>query len=137
MAFDDGTPLDAAKLQALETELFSLRSSIPVVGNSTNINVENKTIVQSQIFGGPTGTVPLTKGQEVQFDVKFEPSLKATPISVILTPMKTSGSFQGGDVSYYVLGNTVSQSGFSAKAMLSATAKSSFKVKFYYMVICA
>lgn len=137
MAFDDGTPLDAAKLQALETELFSLRSSIPKVGNSTNINVENKTIVQAQIFGGTSGTVSLVKGTETQFDVTFDPSLQSTPISVILTPMKTSGSFQSGDVSYYVLGNTVSQRGFSAKVMLSATAKSSFKVKFYYMVICA
>lgn len=137
MAFDDGTPLDAAKLQALETELFSLRSSIPKVGNSTNINVENKTIVQAQIFGGTSGTVSLVKGTETQFDVTFDPSLQSTPIAVILTPMKTSGSFQSGDVSYYVLGNTVSQRGFSAKVMLSATAKSSFKVKFYYMVICA
>ena len=137
MAFDDGTPLDAAKLQALETELFSLRSSIPVVGNSTNINVENKTIVQSQIFGGRSIAVPLTRGKETEFSVKFDPPLKATPISVILTPMKTSGDFKGGDLSYYVLGGTVSNSGFSAKAMLSSTASSSFSTRFYYMVICA
>lgn len=137
MAFDDGTPLDAAKLQALETELFSLRSSIPKVGNSTNINVENKTIVQAQIFGGKSGSVSLIKGQEVEFGVTFTPSLQSNPIAVILTPMKTSGSFQNGDVSYYVLGNTLGQNGFRAKVMLSSTAKASFKIVFYYMVICA
>jgi len=137
MAFDDGTPLDAAKLQALETELFSLRSSIPKIGNSTNINVENKTIVQAQIFGGTSGTVSLTRGQEVQFDVVFSPSLQSTPTSVILTPMKTTGSFRKGDVSYYVLGNTLSNKGFSAKVYLSSTAEASFKLKFYYMVISA
>jgi hypothetical protein len=35
MAFDDGTPLDAAKLQALETELNNVKASIPKIGSST------------------------------------------------------------------------------------------------------
>jgi hypothetical protein len=53
MAFDDGTPLDAAKLQALETELNNVKASIPKIGSST-VNIDassttNQTIVQSSI----------------------------------------------------------------------------------------
>lgn len=136
MAFDDGTPLDAAKLQALETELFNLRSSIPKVGSSTTINVtENKTIVQKQILGGISGTIPLTKGVEKEFSIKYDAD--STPLAVILTPVKTSGDFKKGDVSYYILGNTVTNSGASGKVYLSTSATGSFSIKFYYMVICA
>jgi hypothetical protein len=134
MAFDDGTPLDAAKLQALETELFNLRSSIPKVGSSTTINLENKTVVQTQILGGVSGVVYLTRGTEVSFSIPFKAD--SNPISVVLTPVKTSGDFKKGDVSYYI--SSVSNTGATAKAFLSSTSTAStVGVKFYYMVICA
>jgi hypothetical protein len=134
MAFDDGTPLDAAKLQALETELFNLRSSIPKVGSSTTINVENKTISQKQILGGVTGVVYLTRGAEVDIPINF--NADSTPISVVLTPVKTSGDFKKGDVSFYI--TKVSNTGATGKAYLSSTSTAStVGVKFYYMVICA
>lgn len=135
MAFDDGTPLDAAKLQALETELFNLRSSMPKIGSSTNINVtENKTIVQKQVLGGVSGVVYLTRGAEVPFSINF--SADSTPISVVLTPVKTTGDFKKGDVSYYI--NSVSATGATGKAYLSTTSTAStVGVKFYYMVLCA
>jgi hypothetical protein len=135
MAFDDGTPLDAAKLQALETELFNLRSNMPKIGSSTNINVtENKTIVQKQVLGGVSGVVYPTRGAEVPFSISF--SADSTPISVVLTPVKTTGDFKKGDVSYYI--DSVSSTGATGKVYLSTTSTASrIGLKFYYMVLCA
>lgn len=137
MAFDDGTPLDAAKLQSLETELFNLKASIPKIGSSsTNINVtENKTIVQKQILGNISSVVPLSRGVEVDFTITYE--AESTPIAVILTPVKSSGDFKKGSLSYYVRGNTVTSTGASCRALLSKDATSNFSTRFYYMVICA
>jgi|694.fasta_scaffold81481_6 hypothetical protein len=134
MAFDDGTPLDAAKLQALETELFNLRSSIPKVGSSTTINVENKAIYQSQIIGGLSDVVYLSRGSEVQFSIPFK--AESNPISVVLTPFKSTGDFKKGDVSYYV--TAASNTGATVRAFLSSSSTAAtVGVKFYYMVISA
>lgn len=135
MAFDDGTPLDAAKLQALETELFNLRSSIPKIGSSTtNINVtENATVTQKQILGGITDSIDLKPGQQVPLNIKY--STESAPTAVILTPVKFSGTLKG-NISYYVEGGSVTSSGARAQVYLDK-ASSAFGIRFYYMVICS
>jgi len=58
MAFNDGDPIDAAQLGALETSLAEIKSRIPQLGSSTtNISIDNSTIqtaVVPKIFGGKT-----------------------------------------------------------------------------------
>lgn len=135
MAFDDGTPLDAAKLQALETELFNLRSSIPKIGSSTtNINVtENTTVTQKQVLGGITDSIDLKPGQQVSLNIKY--STDSVPTAVILTPVKYAGVLKG-NISYYVEGGSVTASGARAQVYLDKSS-SSFGIRFYYMVICS
>jgi len=135
MAFDDGTPLDAAKLQALETELNNIKSSIPKIGSSvTNItNVTNQTITQKQIIGGLTESISLIPGQEVNLSIKY--SSDAQPSAVILTPAKATGVLKGS-VSYYVDINSIKSTGATAKVLLDKSASGGFGIRFYYMVIC-
>jgi len=87
MAFDDGTPLDAAALQNLETELIKLKSNVPKVGSSTVINLNNSlpsAATQKQILGGVSGVVSLTKGVEKEFSINY--NADSTPIAIILLP---------------------------------------------------
>lgn len=112
MAFDDGTPLDAAKLQALETAINNVKASIPQIGSST-VNIDassttNQTIVQSQIVAGITSSalyVP-AKGDNTQ-TITFS-GLTSAPIAVSVTPFKTSGSLSG--ITWAVYGAPTSSS---------------------------
>lgn len=139
MPFDDGTPLDAAKLQALETELITLRSSIPKIGSSTtNINVtENSTInttqiIQKQILSGLTDSVTMTPGQQVQ--VKLRYNADSTPTAIVMTPVKWSGTLKGA-VSWYVEGGSIKNDGATAQVYLEKGA-TSFGIRFYFIVFC-
>jgi citrate lyase alpha subunit len=99
MAFDDGTPLDAAKLQALETELNNVKASIPKIGSSTvkidasTSVTENKTIVQAQIAGGIT-TEARSIPAKGYFNETISLGLTSDPLSVVVTPFKSSGSLR-------------------------------------------
>jgi hypothetical protein len=135
MAFDDGTPLDAAKLQALETELNNIKSSIPKVGSSvTNVtNVTNQTITQKQIIGGLTQSISLVPGKEVELPINY--SADSQPSAVMLTPAKSAGALKGS-ISYFVDINTVSSNGALAKVLLDKSASGGFAIRFYFTVIC-
>lgn len=135
MAFDDGTPLDAAKLQSLETELFNLKASMPKIGSSTtNINfAENKSIVQTQILGGICSSQDLVRGVEKQFTIEYD--AESTPLAVILTPYRTGGNLKGGQLSYYV--SKIGSNSATVNVLLSKTATGNMKIRFSYMVICA
>ena len=90
MAFDDGTPLDAAKLQALETKLNSLEAAIPRIGTSqVNItgDVINKTetIVKSQISGGVSGILRVSAKSYNTTTINM--NLDSKPLSVVVTPI--------------------------------------------------
>ena len=90
MAFDDGTPLDAAKLQALETEINNVKASIPKIGTSVvNIagDIINKTepIVQSQIAGGVSGK--LTVSSKKYNTITINLGLDSKPLSVVVVPI--------------------------------------------------
>jgi hypothetical protein len=107
MAFDDGTPLDAAKLQALETELNNVKASIPKIGSSTvkidasTSNIDNRTIVQAQIAGGITTTPKILTAKGYSNET-IPLNLTSNPLSVVVTPLKTSGSLR--DVTWTILG---------------------------------
>lgn len=138
MAFDDGTPLDAAKLGALETKLNNLQASILKFGDSQGNNdngaFESATIKQRQIIAGMTSsTVELKPGEEVEFTITY--SADSDPLAVILTPVKLSGDLRKSQFSYYIKGKPTRTSA-SAKVLLDKGATSGFALRFYYTIIC-
>ena len=138
MAFDDGTPLDAAALQALDTKLNEIRSSIPKIGTSaTNTNgVNNQTAVQSQIIGGLTKNfAQLRPGDTVSMDISWETTLTAKPVAVILSPAKSNNEPIAA-VSYAVDTTTVSTTGCKVNIYLEAGSKP-YSTKFYWLVLAA
>ena len=134
MAFDDGTPLDAAKLQALETELINIKSSIPKIGSSTtNINVtQNSTVTQKQILSGTTDSINLKPGQQVQVNLKYNADSK--PTAIVMSPVKWAGSLQGC-ISWYVEGGSISAQGATAQVYLEK-GQPGFGIRFFFIVLC-
>lgn len=135
MAFDDGTPLDAAKLQALETAINNVKASIPQIGSST-VNIDatsttNQTIVQSQIVAGITSSaleVP-ANGDNTQ-TISFT-GLTSSPIAVSVTPYKTSGSIKG--LTWAVYG-APSSTGCTVKVWNTTSTKQS--LRFSWIAVC-
>lgn len=124
MAFNDGDPIDAAQLTALETKVNLLEGKIPQVGTPGGT-------VIPQIFGGVTGTISLTPGKDVPFVIDYSAAkLASIPSAVILTPAHASKATHSD---FYVIsaGPTSAQCG----AFISASA-ASFTTQFYYLVIC-
>jgi hypothetical protein len=138
-AFDDGTPLDAAALQDLERRLVEIRASIPKVGatpaaaNSPG-NLENKTVSASQILGGLHTGVTLVPGKATPFTINFKTTLQSNPKSVVITPVRTADI--PSVFSFAIDSKTLGPSGVSGNAYLNSSAKSSFTIGFYWMVIC-
>jgi len=133
MAFDDGTPLDAAKLQALETSINNLRASIPQIGSST-INIDastNQTIAQSQIVGGITGTAIEVPPNGEQTETIIFSGLKSSPISVSVTPIKSSGSLK--NITWHISG-TPTSTGCVVKVHNGTTGTQ--KLRFSWIAIC-
>jgi hypothetical protein len=96
MAFNDGDPIDAAQLGALETSLAEIKSKIPQFGSSTtNISIDNSTVekaVVPQIFGGMSGKVTLKPGSTSTFTINYAGAkLTAAPKSILLTPVREVG----------------------------------------------
>ena len=135
MAFDDGTPLDAAKLQSLETELNNVKASIPKIGSST-VNIDassttNQTIVQSQILGAITGTaLEVAAGGEATQPITFS-GLNSDPLSVTVTPIKSSGSLK--NVTIHISG-TPTRTGCVVKVHNGSTTKQS--LRFSWIAVC-
>ena len=124
MAFNDGDPIDAAQLTALETKVNTLEGKIPQVG-APGANVV------PQMYGGISGLVVLSPGKDVTFPIDYSAAkLTSTPSSVILTPAHAS---KATHADFYVIsaGPTSAQCG----AYISASA-ASFSTQFYYFVVC-
>ena len=135
MAFDDGTPLDAAKLQALETELINIKSSIPKIGSSVinnNTTVVNQTVTQKQILSGTTDSINLKPGQQVQVNLKYNADSK--PTAIVMSPVKWAGSLQGC-ISWYVEGGSISAQGATAQVYLEK-GQPGFGIRFFFIVLC-
>lgn len=136
MAFDDGTPLDAAKLQALETKLNTLEASIPKIGSST-VKIDastsvtnNQTVVQSQITGGITTTAKtIPSKKEITETIPL--GLTSNPLSVVVTPIKSSGTLR--DVTWHITG-TPSAGEVTVKIYNGYTKPQD--IRFAWMAIC-
>jgi hypothetical protein len=136
MAFDDGTPLDAAALQALDTKINEVRSSVPKI-SSSQINLLNQLgeARATEIRGGLSDFFPLTPGKAVPCTISWgEQPLSGKPVSVILTPAKSNGEDPTASMSYTVDTTTVGADKCTVRVYLAAGAKP-MTVKFYWLAI--
>lgn len=138
MAFDDGTPIDAAKLAALETKLATLGAQIPQIGSATTTsNVANNATVTpatvaKEIYGGITDTVKLTPGSHTEFDIPYQ--TKSVPTAVILTPVHGFNSKGVYNHNAYVY--SVTATGAKGSVYYASGSTSGASTRFYFMVIC-
>ena len=135
MAFDDGTPLDAALLQDLDRRLTEVKSSIPKIGTTViNNNTVVQEVKQKQIFGGYKPATSITSGKASSFDITW-PRTDSTPTAVVLTPSVSGGLTNS--VSHSV--DRLSETGCTVTVFIPTTGKTATKtsVGFYYIVICS
>jgi hypothetical protein len=118
MAFNDGEPLDAAKLGALELQVTNLASTIPKIGASTtNVSVTNNTVQQAnipQIVGSSPGTKwELKSGQVNDQYFSFDGKVGSVPKAVIITS-RHSGSGTGWHPQINTKTQSITKEGFTA-----------------------
>ena len=136
MAFDDGTPLDAAALQDLDRRLVEIKASIPKIGDSSSGNdsgIQNSLVTAKQIIGSLHTGVVLTPGKATPFTIKFT-GVESKPKSVILTPTRSSDI--PSVFSFAIDPNSLDASGVKGNAYLNSSAKKGFTIGFYWMVLC-
>jgi hypothetical protein len=136
MAFNDGEPIDAAKLGALETSLAEIKAKVPQFGSSTtNISIDNSSIqnaVVPQIFGGVSGEVLINPGQTSTFTINYSAAkLTSPPKSIILTPYRNSGIAHN---QAYVVKDSVSNTTAQCK-VFQEKGYTAGKTLFYFLVI--
>jgi hypothetical protein len=136
MAFNDGDPIDAAQLGALETALAELRSKIPQLGSSTtSVSIDNRTIqtaIVPKIYGGKTISKPLVPGSTVSFPIDYSAaSFGAKPTSITITPVRGTGM---AAYEAYVLETSVTATAATINVYLPTgnTAKST---SFYFLAV--
>jgi hypothetical protein len=136
MAFNDGDPIDAASLGALETTIAEIKAKVPQFGSSTtNISIDNSSIqtaVVPQIFGGISGTVALNPGKTSTFTINYSAAkLTSTPKSIILTPVREAGV---SHAEAHVVKSSVSNTTAMCK-VYQPTGYTAGSTNFYYLVI--
>lgn len=136
MAFNDGDPIDAAQLGALETALAELKSKVPQFGSSTtSVAIDNRTIqnaVVPRIYGGKVSGKQLTPGTVESFQVDFPDGTFTTkPNSITITPIRGGGNYS---YDYYILSTSVLSTGFVIKAF-QPSGTTPITLSFYYLAI--
>ena len=96
MAFNDGEPIDAAKLGELDTALAQIKARIPQFGSSTtNISLDNtalEKLVIPQMYGGISQVVALNPGRTSTFTINYTAAeLTSPPKAILLTPVHEVG----------------------------------------------
>ena len=135
MAFNDGDPIDAAKLGALETSIAEIKSRMPQLGSSvTNTKVDNSTIeavVVPKIYGGKTTVKPLIPGATQTFQIDYSKAgFTAEPTSITVTATQGDGM---PDVYQACVSNVTSANALiTVKLLAGKTAKST---SFYFLAI--
>lgn len=136
MAFNDGEPIDAAKLGALETSLAEIKAKVPQFGSSTtNISIDNtsiQTAVVPQIFGGMSPVVALKPGTTSTFTINYSAAkLTSTPKAIILTPVREAGI---SHAEAHVVKSSVSNTTASCK-VYQPTGYAAGNTWFYFLVV--
>lgn len=128
MAFNDGDPIDAAQLTALETKLKELEGKIPQVGTPGSTSAV-------QMYGGVSGDVDITPGTPATFTIDYSAAkLSSTPVSVMLTPLHSANKIH---IDFYVISANSANATCGAFVNTSSTTGTSVvKTKFSYFVVC-
>ena len=142
--FDDGTPLDAAKLQDLETKLVKLESRIPLQGpqeESGGDNYGNSTVNPKQTLAGYKSNVKMIAGTAVPFTIDFTSTgatkgMVAVPTAVLLTPARSVALPKAGLFSYTLDWKTVSNTSITGSIYLSSECTGMQTMNFYWLAIC-
>ena len=136
MAFNDGEPIDAAKLGALETSLAEIKAKVPQFGSSTtNISIDNtsiQTAVVPQIFGGMSGVVALKPGTTSTFTINYAAAkLTSAPKSITLTQVRDAAI---SHLEAYVVKGSVGTTTASCK-VYQPTGYAAGNTYFYFLVV--
>ena len=136
MAFNDGEPIDAAKLGALETSLAEIKAKVPQFGSSTtNISIDNtslQTAIVPQIFGGMSGAVDIKPGKTATFTINYSAAkLTSAPKSITLTPVRDDGI---AHLEAYVVKSSISNTTAQCK-VFQPSGYTAGKTFFYFLVI--
>jgi hypothetical protein len=136
VAFNDGEPIDAAKLGALETSLAEIKAKVPQFGSSsTTIKVDNTSmsnIVVPQIYGGISDPVDIKPGKTATFTINYTGAdLTSNPKSIILTPTREPGVSHN---EAYVVKSSVGPKTAQCK-VYQPTGYTAGSTRFYFLVI--
>jgi hypothetical protein len=125
MAFNDGEPIDAAKLTDLDTRLNLIEGKIPQVGAPGNT-------VIPQMYGGISGLQKIVPGVDTTFIIDYSAAkLASTPSSLILTPVHPTFATH---IDFYVISAGPTSALCGAYISKSTTTKEQ-NVSFYYFVV--
>ena len=125
MTFNDGDPIDAAMLAALETRLNDLEGRVPQVGTPGSG-------VIPQMYGGISGLQTIVPGVDKTFVIDYSAAkLASTPSSLILTPVHPTLATH---IDFYVISAGPTSALCGAYISKSTTAKEQ-NVSFYYFVV--
>jgi hypothetical protein len=137
MAFNDGEPLDAAKLGALELQVNNLAANIPKIGASTtNVTVTNNTVQQAnipQIVGKSLSTAWRLQVGPNELPITFDSPLNSVPKAVMITPR--TGAISQWHPQINVKTGTMSEKGFTAIVNMP-TGTAAHNVYISYIAIC-
>lgn len=139
MAFNDGEPLDAAKLGKLEQDISVLNSTLPTIGSSsTNITVTPQTIQQAvvpQILGGTAGSKVLTTGKN-EWPITFSSPMNGTPKAVMIQTRINSADQSKWHPQVDIKTGTTTATGCTLTCFMPSTAPKSITVYISYLAIC-
>jgi hypothetical protein len=137
MAFNDGEPLDAAKLGKLEQDISVLNSTLPTIGSSTtNVTVNNQTIQQAvvpQIQGGNAGVKTLVAGKN-EWPITFTTPMNGTPKAVIIQTRTDQTSKWHPQVD--VKTSSTTPTGCTLSCFMPSGAGAPMKIFISYIAIC-
>ena len=136
MTFNDGDPIDAAGLGALESALAELKSKVPQFGSSTtSVNVDNRSFqnaIVPRIYGNKSASKQLTPGSVTSFVIDYsEAGFTAKPNSITITPMRGGSKYV---YDHYILSTSVTDKGFTINAFQPA-GTDAITLTFYYLAI--
>jgi hypothetical protein len=142
MAFNDGEPIDAAKLAALETKLLAITDVIPTIGGTTNTinatSTSGTTVVGSiipQIWAGNSESKKVSYSSIQSYELNYSAAkLTAVPKAIIATPHHGKGTSRGGPV-FYIDQNSMSTSSATLYATLPSSSDLTTSCSFWFQVI--
>lgn len=139
MAFNDGEPLDAAKLGKLEQDISILNSTLPTIGSSTtNVSVDNRTMQQAvvpQIQGGNAGERTLQAGKN-EWPITFTTPMNGTPKAIIIQSRTAGTNASKWHPQIDIKTGTTTATGCTLQCFMPSGSGAPMKIYVSYIAIC-